>query len=86
MGPLLDNDVFFSALMQGHPSHLKSRRWLDKAKPGGWSVASETYLAAVRLLMNPKVMGSGALSAQDALKVVETELGGPHPEIGRAHV
>jgi predicted nucleic acid-binding protein len=79
VGPLLDNDVFFSALMQGHPSHLKSRRWLDKAKPGGWSVASETYLAAVRLLMNPKVMGSGALSAHDALKVVETELGGPHP-------
>ncbi len=79
MKVLLDNDVFFSALVRGHPSHLVSRRWLDKAKSGGWGIASETYLAAVRLLMNPKVMGSGALSASAAIGAVETELSGPFP-------
>ena len=76
---LLDNDVFFSALVRSHPSHTLSRRWLDKIKPAGWGIASETYLAAVRLLMNPKVMGSGALTAAAALAAVETELTGPYP-------
>jgi predicted nucleic acid-binding protein len=79
MKALLDNDVFFAALVRGHPSHSLSRRWLDKIKPAGWGIASETYLAAVRLLMNPKVMGSGALTATAALTAVETELSGPHP-------
>jgi predicted nucleic acid-binding protein len=79
MRALPDNDVFFAALVRSHPSHGLSRRWLDKIKPGGWGIASETYLAAVRLLMNPKVTGSGALSSAAALTVVETELSGPHP-------
>lgn len=55
MRVLLDNDVFFAALVQGHPHHAVSRRWLDQIKPTGWGIASETYLAAVRLLMNPRV-------------------------------
>jgi len=76
---LLDNDVFFAALVRSHPNHALSRRWLDKVKSDGWGIASETYLAAVRLLMNPKVMGSGALTSAAALTVVETELSGPHP-------
>lgn len=79
MNVLLDNDVFFAALVRSHPGHALSRRWLDKIKPAGWGIASETYLAAVRLLMNPKVMGSGALTANAALTAVETELGGPCP-------
>jgi hypothetical protein len=79
MKALLDNDVFFSALGRSHPSHAVSRRWLDKVKPKGWGIASETYLAAVRLLMNPKAMGSGALAAPVALAAVEMELAGPHP-------
>lgn len=79
MKALLDNDVFFSALVCSHPSHLASRCWSDKIKPGGWGIASETYLAAVRLLMNPKSMGSGALTAPAALAAVETELAGLHP-------
>ncbi|MBM3851790.1 MAG: VapC toxin family PIN domain ribonuclease [Verrucomicrobia bacterium] len=79
MQTLLDNDVFFSALVRSHPSHVRSRRWLDKVKPAGWGIAAETYLATVRLLMNPKVMGSGALSAPVALAAVETELSGSHP-------
>ena len=74
---LLDNDVFFSALVRSHPSHALSRRWLDKVKPAGWGIASETYLAAVRLLMNPKVMGSGALTAPAPLPPGEVELSRP---------
>lgn len=81
MKSLLDNDVFFAPLVRGHPSHILSRRWLDKIKPAGWATASETYLAVFRLLMNPKVMGSGALTASAALTAVEKELSGPHPGV-----
>ena len=76
---LLDNDVFFAALYGKHALHPVARRWLDRAKPGGWGVAAETYLAAVRLLMNPAVMKSGHLSASEAVEAVETELAGRHP-------
>lgn len=79
MRALLDNDVFFAALVLDHPHHAISRRWLDRIKPTGWSIASETYLAAVRLLMNPRVMGSGVLRAATAVRAVETERGGRHP-------
>lgn len=79
MSHLLDNDVFVAALYRGHVLHPRARAWLDAAKPDGWGIAAETYLAAVRLLMNPAVMGSGAFSAPDALAAVEAELAGPHP-------
>lgn len=76
---LLDNDVFFAAIYGKHTLHLVARRWLDRAKPEGWGVAAETYLAAVRLLMNPAVMKSGHLSAAEALAAVEAELAGRYP-------
>jgi predicted nucleic acid-binding protein len=76
---LIDNDVFFAAIYRSHVDHRVARTWLDSAKPGGWGIAVETYLAAVRLLMNPTVMGSGNLNAADALNVVDTEMAGPHP-------
>lgn len=79
MRHLLDNDVFFAAIYGKHVLHPVARQWLDKAKPDGWGIAVETYLAAVRLLMNPAVMKSGHLSAAQALEVVETELAGRHP-------
>jgi predicted nucleic acid-binding protein len=76
---LLDNDVFLSAIYRKHEGHVASRSWLDSAKREGWGIAAETYLAAVRLLMNPSVMGAGVLTAHEALDAVETELAGPHP-------
>ena len=79
MRHLLDNDVFFAAIYGKHTLHVVARRWLDRTKPAGWGVATETYLAAVRLLMNPAVMKSGHLSAGDAIDAVETELAGRHP-------
>lgn len=79
MRHLLDNDVFFAAIYGKHVLHPVARKWLDEAKPAGWGIAVETYLAAVRLLMNPAVMKSGHLSAAQALEAVETELGGRHP-------
>lgn len=75
---LIDNDVFVAAIYRKHVGHTLCRAWLDSAKPSGWGIASETYLAAVRLLMNPAVMGSGVFTARDALTAVETELGGAH--------
>lgn len=78
---LLDNDVFLAAIYAGHKNHRAARRWLDTHKVSGWGIAAETYLAAARLLMNPVVMGSGILSAPDALRAIETELEGPSPGI-----
>ena len=75
---LLDNDVFLAAIYRKHVGHAASRAWLDSAKPSGWGLALETYLAAVRLLMNPAVMGSGALTAREALSAVEAEMAGEH--------
>lgn len=79
MRHLLDNDVFFASIYGKHVLHATCRKWLDRAKPEGWAVAAETYLAAVRLLMNPLVLKSGHLTAQQAIEAVETELTGRHP-------
>ena len=76
---LIDNDVFFAAIYGKHTLHPSARLWLDRAKSSGWGIAAETYLSAIRLLMNPVVMKSGHLSAADALHAVETELAGRHP-------
>ncbi|HRI81745.1 MAG TPA: VapC toxin family PIN domain ribonuclease [Opitutaceae bacterium] len=77
---LLDNDVFLAAISKGHDNHKTARRWLDAVKPDGWGVAAETYLAAVRLLMNPTAMQFGHLTAAQALQAVDMELAGPqHP-------
>jgi len=76
---LLDNDVFLAALYAGHEAHKTARRWLDGHKAGGWGIANETFLAATRLLMNPAVMGTSALTAAEAVDAIQTELAGKHP-------
>ena len=75
---LLDNDVFLAAIYAGHEAHKSTRRWLDGHKAGGWGIASETLLAATRLLMNPAVMGTHALTATEAVDAIQTELAGKH--------
>lgn len=75
----LDNDVFFAALYEGHVAHVDARSWLDANKPFGWAIAMETYLAAMRLLMNPTILGRGILDGALARRAVETELAGKYP-------
>jgi len=75
----LDNDVFFAALYEGHVAHITARNWLDQIKPAGWAIAMETHLAAMRLLLNPTILGKSVLNGKTALEVVTTELAGPHP-------
>ncbi len=79
MAYALDNDVFFAALYEGHVAHIDARAWLDTNKPAGWAIAMETYLAAMRLLMNPTILGRSILDGALARRVVETELTGKHP-------
>jgi predicted nucleic acid-binding protein len=79
MKHLLDNDIFLAVLISGHPSHQSARAWLDRAKSDGWGIAVETYLAAVRLLMNKAVMGPGVHTAEAAMDAIEKELSGTHP-------
>lgn len=76
---LIDNDVLLAALYAGHEAHPTARRWLDKHKCDGWGIAAETFLAALRLLMNPAVLGRNALDAKTALHAIQTELAGTHP-------
>lgn len=71
---LVDTDVFFAALNQAHENHESARAWLDAAKPDGWSVSVETFLAAVRLFMNPQVMKGSPLRVREALRIVRYEL------------
>jgi len=52
---ILDNEVFFCAIYKPEPRHSLSRAFLNRIKPSGWGIAIETYLAAIRLLMNPNV-------------------------------
>ncbi len=75
----LDNDVFFAALYEGHVAHRKARDWLDQIKSEGWGIALETHLAAMRLLMNPTILGRSAFNGKSALEIVDTELSGTHP-------
>lgn len=79
MAYALDNDVFFAALYEGHVAHIDARAWLDANKPVGWAIAMETYLAAMRLLMNPTILGRGILDGAMARRAVETELAGKYP-------
>jgi len=75
----LDNDGFLAAIYAGHEFHRTARKWLDGRKAGGWGIASETFLAACRLLMNPAVMGSRVLTAPEAVQAIQTELAGKLP-------
>jgi len=76
---LVDNDVFFSAINDRTQNHARARAWLNKAKPAGWGIAVETYLCALRLLMNPVIMGANVQSADAAIAAIDLELSGPHP-------
>jgi predicted nucleic acid-binding protein len=76
---ILDNDVFFAAIYEGHYAHPTARSWLDEVKPAGWGIAMETHLAAMRLLMNPAILGKSSFDGKLAHKAVTTELGGPYP-------
>ncbi len=76
---IVDNDVFLAAVSDGHDNHKTARAWLDKAKQQGWGIAVETYLATVRLLMNPTAMKDKVMDAGAAIAAVDLELAGKHP-------
>lgn len=75
----MDNDVFFAAIYSAHQHHKIARVWLDKEKSIGWAITTETWLAAMRLLMNPAIMKNASLKGKDAWNVVSTECGGKTP-------
>lgn len=79
MRAILDNDVFFSAIYSGHQHHDQARSWLDNEKPTGWAIATETWLAAMRLLMNPALLNPACLDGKTAWQVVKYECGGSYP-------
>lgn len=76
---IVDTDVFFAAVNANHIHHAAAHRWLESIRSEGWGVTVETFLAAVRLLMNPIVMHGHAISATKALRIVRAELSGGQP-------
>ena len=73
---LVDNDVMFAAINTAHEKHTTARRWLDSSRREGWGVTVETFLACVRLLMNPAVMQGYHLPVREALRAVRAEFRG----------
>lgn len=71
--------IFHSWQLSQWRRHLAARALLDANKPVGWAIAMETYLAAMRLLMNPAILGRGILEGILARRAVETELAGKNP-------
>jgi hypothetical protein len=76
---LFDNDVFFAAIYAGHVQHVACRNAVDEIKPKGWGIATETFLASLRLFMNPTIMGKHLLRSSTAWQVIDTELQGDYP-------
>ena len=75
---LVDTNIFLSSIDTCHPQHSQGRAWLGVARRDGWGVTVETYLGAIRLLMNPSVMKGSPLGARDAITAVRAALAAPH--------
>ncbi len=69
MRSIADVNVFLPLLIRAHPAHRAALDWFE-AQPNagvGWSLPVK--LGVLRLLCNPKVMGSDALAPTAALDV-----------------
>lgn len=80
MKPLVDISVLFPAMWQAHVEHRRCRVWLDaaKAREGGWHLSTETFLGALRLMLNPASTSQRPLRIDDALRILRREMAGPH--------
>ena len=76
---LIDTNLFLSSIDTEHPQHAQNRAWIGRARRDGWGVTVETYLGAIRLLMNPIVMKNSPLGSRDAITAVTSALAAPHP-------
>ena len=78
MKPLVDISVLFPAMWQAHVEHARCRDWLDaaKAREGGWYLTAETFLGALRLMLNPASTSQRPMRIDDALRALRREMAG----------
>lgn len=78
MKPLVDISVLFPAMWQAHLEHQRCRAWIDavKMREGGWHVSAETFLGALRLMLNPASTSQCPLRIEDALRTLRLEMAG----------
>ncbi|MFO1194989.1 MAG: TA system VapC family ribonuclease toxin [Rhodoferax sp.] len=72
VGDLPDLNVWLALVLADHPHHAAARRYWDEVRPGPAVVGPQiwfcraTMLGLVRLLSQPKVMGTAALTVGEA--------------------
>jgi toxin-antitoxin system PIN domain toxin len=71
-----DVNVWLAAAWAGHARHRLAKRWLDEEE-GDIAFCRVTQMAFLRLLTNPAITGSDALSRRRAWDVFEKLLGDP---------
>ena len=78
MKPLVDISVLFPARWQAHVEHQRCRAWIDavKMREGGWHLSAETFLGALRLMLNPASTSQRPLRIEDALRTLRLEMAG----------
>jgi uncharacterized protein len=69
---LVDVNVLLPLLLPQHMAHATARRWLDGQPPHTLRFALPVQLGVLRLLSQPRVMGSGALAPSHALETWAT--------------
>lgn len=73
---LLDANVLIALLWPAHEYHSKVQSWFGEHNKSGWATCPITQAAVIRMLSNP-AFSSDALSPQQALAVLESNL--KHP-------
>ena len=74
---LLDANVLIALAWPEHEFHEKAGRWFAAHSRNGWATCPFTQSAFVRILCNP-VFSSDALTPDNALRVLESNLDSPN--------
>lgn len=69
MRSIADVNVFLPLLIRAHPAHRAALDWFEAQPEGGVGWCLPVKLGVLRLLCNPRVMGSDALAPARALDV-----------------
>lgn len=69
MRSIADVNVFLPLLIRPHPAHQTAVAWFNAQPDGGVGWCLPVKLGVLRLLCNPRVMGSDALAPSRALDV-----------------
>jgi uncharacterized protein len=73
---LLDVNVLIALMWPAHESHTQAQEWFGRKSRAGWATCPFTQAAFVRIISNP-AFSSDAVTSQEALKLLATNLNHP---------